>query len=269
MTTTCNAVEQDLMDHLQDLQDSLDELRRKRTLSTIVGVAGFVVIMGVLLVFMANLHSYATNYPQDALTRALGLEAEQLLGSPETLALGETLRQQATQTLVPAVSKQLEAELPKFHQEIQAQFADLEQFLNTEISQRATQQLAKTAQTIHTGLLQEYGQLPVDGIQQATAAAQAEYVKQLQAMLNGQLQRVAGNVQGLQDSLSNLSRDPGYAALQQATPQQLETNFYAAVLELAAYNLKQEQAGALPNTANNPPVQPAAANSTQPVKKGV
>lgn len=267
MTATCNAVEQDLIGQLQGLQESLLELRKKRTQSTIVGAVGFVVIMAVLLVFMANLHSYATTYPQDELTRALGIEAEKLLGSPETLALGETLRQQATQTLVPAVTKQLEAELPQFHQEIQAQFADMEQFLNNEISQRATQQLAKTAQTIHVSLLQEYGKLPVDGIQKATAAAQVEYVKQLQTMLNSQLQRVAGNVQGLQDSLTNLARDPGYAALQQATPEQLQTNFYAAILELAAYNLKQEQADALPKAANNLPVQPAAAD--QAVKQGV
>ena len=266
---TGKVLESDLIEHLQGLQNSLVELRRKRTLTTIVGAVGFVVIMGVLLVFMNNLHSYATTYPQAALTRALGNEAEMLLGAPETLALGETLRQQVTQTLVPAVSKQLEAEVPQFHQEIQAQFADFEQFLNNEISQRATQQLAKTAQSIHVSLLQEYGKLPVEGIQQATAAAQAEYVKQLQSMLNGQLQRVAGNVQGLQNSLTNLARDPGYAALVQATPQQLQTNFYAAVLELTAFNLKQQQAGTLPTSAGEPPVQPAAANSVQPVKKGV
>ncbi|GAB4255650.1 MAG: hypothetical protein Kow0065_03850 [Methylomicrobium sp.] len=239
MTTTNNPTEQDLIAHLQGLQETLTELRKERRIRSAVGVGGFLVIMGAVLAFAANLHSYATQYPADRLTRALGAEAENLLGAPETLALGETLRQEAVQTLVPAVSRQVQNDLPRFHQEIQAMFADVETYLNTTISQRATRQLAKVAESIHAELLKEYGHLPVQGIQQATAAAQAEYLKQLRAVLLAHLQQAAGGIGGLQASLQQLTQDPDYVALQQATPEQLERNFYIAVLELAAHNLKQ------------------------------
>lgn len=262
MTATNNVSEQELVTHLQGLQNSLADLRKERTLRTAVGAGGFVVIMGVVFAFASNLHSYATDYPADALTRALGYEAEALLGSPETMALGETFRQQAMQTLVPAVTKQVQADVPKFQQEIQAMFRDLDSYLNTEISQRASKQLLKTAQTIHADLMQEYGHLPVADMQKATAAAQAEYVKQLQVVLNAHLQQAAGSVNALQDSLNKLKQDPDYAALQRAMPEQLERNFYSAILELAAHNLKRESLSSMSGSAQQ-------VDSTQSVEKGV
>lgn len=255
MAVEAKQLEQELVVHLRGLQASLADLKRERTIRTAVGVGGFLAIMGVVLSFASDLHGYATHYPADALTRALGREAEMLVGSPETAMLAVTLRDEARKSLLPAFSQRVQADLPTFHSEIQAMFADVEQYLNSEISQRASAQLLKSAQMIHAGLLQSYGNLPVEGIQQATAAAQAEYVKQLQAMLNGQMTRVAGDVNALQASLAKLSNDPEYAALQQATPEQLATNFYIAVLELAAHNLKQQQAG--------------QSGSAQPVKQGV
>jgi hypothetical protein len=263
MTTVVDinpSLDQELLKRLRGLQDNLDDLRRERNLRTGIGVGGFVVIMIVLGVFFYKLQGYVSNYPADQLTRALGLEAENLLTSPETLALAVALREQAGAALAPALARKLEADMPKFQAETQALTNDMEKYLNTEISPRAARQLSVSAQQIYAGLLKEFSHLPADRIKQEAASAQAEYAQQLQGILSKYLTRTSTGLQGMQNSFARLSHDEDYDRIKKATPEQVETNFYAAVLELALYGL-QPGRGEIGAT----PAQAASTNTAQDV----
>ena len=246
MGTVSSVDEKALSECLAALQQDLLTIQKQRNLRTAIGGGGFVLIMAIVGLFMLKLHDYALNYPAQELTKALGRETEKLLAEPETLQLAGTFRQRAAQVLLPAIAQKLEADAPKFNDEAQGVVNDLQSYLNNEISRRASQQLAASLQQVHAELLQSYGQLPVDKVQQATAEAQQEYLRQLKETLNRHLQKSGNSLQSLQSSLAALEHSPGAASMLNKSPEALQTDFYAAVLEMALYSLKPERGTLIP-----------------------
>lgn len=233
--------EQALLNQLLSLQQGLKDLQRERIQLTVLGLGGMGLLLCVVLLFILNLRAYAVDYPAETLTQAMGYEAEALLGAPELKALVGTLYTEAGANLAPALTRKMADDLPQFHREVQTLLGDMVYSLHDEISEQAVKHLLKTAQTLHADVLRDTHHWSDAEIEQATASVNLLYQQELQTLMSRHRLQATADLQGLRTSVLNLSHDSEYLALQMATVTELESNFYVALLELAAESLKPLQ----------------------------
>jgi hypothetical protein len=232
---------QDFEKKLEVIEKSITRIDRIRKKQFFVSIAGMILIILVMAIFVASLTDFVRNYNSQQLLEEITKNSTIITQSPELRTLSRDFQEIFIPTFKKELSTSLEAGMPAFKDEVFKSAKDLENYLQQDVRNKVLFRLSEALNKVEKSILSKHPDLTAKELEKAFNEVNTHFIDELTSVLNKRVAATKEKLVMLDESFRRFKDTQEYAEAKESGIGEIENKLLETFLELWIYHLNPQR----------------------------